>query len=214
MQRVRPPLHRDAVVHAVDRVVRRGLERRQEVLPARDQVDVDRLDVVRVDQAQARVARGRDEVVLAASSAAVRVHEREHLLRGAGVLAVDDAARLLLERLARSSGRCSAGHSITLSGPSPLPIFVGGPLPGSLTVAAGTANAAAIAATTTDGTKTCSSCESSSRALLLDLIRVLRPPREADPLALAPRAPPARTSRGSAGRRRARRRRRGRRRSA
>src|SRR5439155_19102513 len=35
---------------------------------------------------------------LAAATAAVRMHEREHLLRGARVLAVDDAARLLLER--------------------------------------------------------------------------------------------------------------------
>ena len=98
-ERVRSPLHRDAVVLAVDRVVRRRLERRQEVLPARDLVDVDRLDVARVDEAKARVARGRDEVVLAASAAPVRVHEREHLVRRAGVLAVDGAARLLLERL-------------------------------------------------------------------------------------------------------------------
>ena len=98
-QGVRPPLDGDAVVDAVHRVVRRGLELRQELLPARDQIDVDRLDVMRVDQPQARVARSRDEVVLAASAAAVRVHEREHLLRGAGVLAVDDAAGLVLELL-------------------------------------------------------------------------------------------------------------------
>ena len=98
-QGVRAPLHRDAVVDALDRVVRGRLEGRQEVLPRRDQVDVDGLDVAAVDQPQTRVAGRRDEVVLATASAAAGAHQRHHLVRAARVLAVDDAAGLLLERL-------------------------------------------------------------------------------------------------------------------
>ena len=81
---------------AVDRVVRRALERRDEVLAVGDPRRVDRLDVLAVDQPQARVAGRRDHVVLAA---AARTHQRHHLVGRAGVLRVHLAARLLLERL-------------------------------------------------------------------------------------------------------------------
>ena len=84
---------------ALHGVVRRGPEVREEVLPARDELDVHRLDIAAVDQAKARVARRGDEVVLAAATATAAAHQRDHLVRGAGILPVDDAARLLLERL-------------------------------------------------------------------------------------------------------------------
>ena len=98
-QNVRAPLEGDAVVDAVDGVVRRRLEDRDEVLPARDQVDVHRPDVAAFDQPQARVARGGDEIPLAAAPTAAGAHERDHLVRRAGVLAMDLAAALLLELL-------------------------------------------------------------------------------------------------------------------
>ena len=60
-------------------------------LPARDQVDVDRLHLLAGDQAQRRVARGGDEVE------AALVHQRDHLVGGGGRLDVDLAAGLLLE---------------------------------------------------------------------------------------------------------------------
>src|SRR5207244_4002072 len=96
-QDVRAPLERDAVVLAVDRVVRRRLEDRDEVVPTRDQADVDRFDVATSDQAQARIPGGRDEIPLATAATATRAHQGNHLVRGAGVLAVNLAARLLLE---------------------------------------------------------------------------------------------------------------------
>ncbi len=95
-QVVRPELQRDPVVDAVDRVEPRALQEGAELLPGRDQLDVDRLDRTAVDQAQVGVAGGGHEVVLAATAVC---HERDHLARGAGVLRVDGAARLLLERL-------------------------------------------------------------------------------------------------------------------
>ncbi len=98
-ERVRPPLEGDAVVDALDRVVGRALERRQEVLPARDQLHVHRHHVAAEDEPQARVSGGRDEVVLAAAPAAARAHERDHLVGRRGVLALDLAAGLALERL-------------------------------------------------------------------------------------------------------------------
>ena len=67
-----------------------------EVLEVRDLRRVDRLDVLAVDQPQARVARGRDHVVLVAAAGA---HQRHHLVGRARVLRVDLAAALLLERL-------------------------------------------------------------------------------------------------------------------
>src|SRR5204863_439791 len=84
------------VVLAVDRVVRGRLELWDEVLPTRDQVDVHGLDDVTADEPQRRVAGGGNHVVLAAAALA---HQRDHLVRGAGELAVHLAARLLLERL-------------------------------------------------------------------------------------------------------------------
>ena len=63
-ERVRPPLQRDPVVHALDRVVGGRLQLRDEVLPVRDQLDVHGLDVLAVDQAQRGVARCGYAVVL------------------------------------------------------------------------------------------------------------------------------------------------------
>src|SRR5437868_3246602 len=55
---------------------------------------IPRLDVAAPDQPEACVARRRDEVVLAAAAAAARPHQRDHVVRGAGVLAVDLASGL------------------------------------------------------------------------------------------------------------------------
>ena len=95
-EHVRPPFVGEAVVHAVDRVVRRRLQLGDEVGEVRNQLHVDRLHVAAVDEAQARVAGGRHEVVLRAAALA---HQRHHLVRRAGVLAVHLAAGLGFERL-------------------------------------------------------------------------------------------------------------------
>ena len=80
---------------ASDRVVRGRLERLEEVLVGWDQLDVDLGDRARVDQPEARVAGGRDHVVLA--TAAGR-HQVEHVVRATRVLRGHLASRLLLER--------------------------------------------------------------------------------------------------------------------
>ena len=103
-QRVRAPLQRDPVVLALHRVVRRALEALEELLEARHLRRVHRRDVAAVDQPEARVARGRDHVVLAAAAGA---HQRDHLVRRAGVLRIDLAAGRLLERLHPRRGRGS-----------------------------------------------------------------------------------------------------------
>ena len=79
---------------AVDRVVRRRLERAEEVLPVGDLRDVDRRDELRRDQAVGGVAGRRDDVV-----AAARAHRGDHLVRAAGVLERRLAAGLRLVAL-------------------------------------------------------------------------------------------------------------------
>src|SRR5262249_19697329 len=95
-QRVGAPLERDAVVHAIDRVERRILEIRLEVLPVGDQVDVHGLDVAPVDQAQVRVTGSRDHVPLPAAAV---LHQADHLVRRSSGVLVDLAAGRLGERV-------------------------------------------------------------------------------------------------------------------
>ena len=95
-QHVRAELVGDAVVLAADGVERRRLQERVEVLPRRDQADVDRPDVAAVDQPQVRVAGCGHQVVLAAAAVG---HQRHHLAGRAGVLHADLAAGRLLVRL-------------------------------------------------------------------------------------------------------------------
>ena len=83
---------RDAVRLAVDGVVRLQLEVLVHVGVVRDQVDVDRRDLAAGDEAERRVAGGRDAVVLAA------LHELHHLVGRVAELGVDRAAGGLLER--------------------------------------------------------------------------------------------------------------------
>ena len=87
------PLVGHAVVDAVDRVVRRRLQRRGDVLEVGDQVGVDRHHVAAGDQPVGGVAGRRHAVVLA------RAHQLHHLVRGLAVLDLDLAPGLLLERL-------------------------------------------------------------------------------------------------------------------
>jgi hypothetical protein len=51
-------LQGNPIVHAVDRVEVWALEERAQLLPGRDKVDVDRLDIAAVDEAEVRVPRG------------------------------------------------------------------------------------------------------------------------------------------------------------
>src|SRR6185295_928473 len=89
-----PPLPRQPVVLAVDVVVRALDELRRELLPVGDLARVDRLHEAARDEAVGGIARGRHEVV-----ARVLLHEVVHLVRAAGLLLLDRAPRLLLERL-------------------------------------------------------------------------------------------------------------------
>jgi len=68
---------------AVDGVPRRVLEPRVDILPVRNEIGVDLLDGLAGDQAEARVARGGDQIEAAA------VHQCHHLVGGAGNLDVD-----------------------------------------------------------------------------------------------------------------------------
>ena len=79
-QHVRAELDRDPVVLPSTVLCARRLERLEEVLVGRDQVDVHLGDRAGIDQAQARVARGRDDVVLAAAAGG---HQVEHVVRAA-----------------------------------------------------------------------------------------------------------------------------------
>ena len=90
-QEVSPTAVRDPVVGPVERVVRLVLEVVENRLVVRHQVGVDRGDVTTVDELRCRVARRRDAVPLAGA------HQVDHLVRGAGLLQLDLAARLLLE---------------------------------------------------------------------------------------------------------------------
>ena len=90
-QHIPAPLVRHAVVGVVLVVPRRLLQPGIDVLVARDQVDVDRLHLLAADQPRRGVARGGDQVE------AALVHQRHHLVAGAGGLDVDLAAGLLLE---------------------------------------------------------------------------------------------------------------------
>ena len=76
---------------AVDEVPRGFLEALVDVRVARYASDVDWLHRAAADQAQRRVAGGRDEVVTALR------HQRDHLVGRAGRLDVDLAARVFLE---------------------------------------------------------------------------------------------------------------------
>ena len=76
---------------AVDGVPRCVLQSLVDGLPAGNEVDVDRLNLLAGDQAERRIAGGGDEIE------AALVHERDHLVGGSGRLDVDLAARLLLE---------------------------------------------------------------------------------------------------------------------
>jgi hypothetical protein len=78
-------------VLAPDGVPGRILEPLVDRRPARDLGGVDLLDALAGHEAEAGVARGGDEVETAL------VHQRDHLVRCAGSLDVDLAARLLLE---------------------------------------------------------------------------------------------------------------------
>ena len=78
-------------MHAIDSVPGRVLQAIVDGLPAWDQVDIDRLNLLAGDQAERRVARGGDEIE------AALIHERDHLVGCGGRLDVDLAARLLLE---------------------------------------------------------------------------------------------------------------------
>ena len=78
-------------MHAIDRMPGGILEPIVDRLPARDQVDIDRLDLLAGDQAERRIARGGDQIEPAL------VHQRHHLVGGCRRLDVDLAARLLLE---------------------------------------------------------------------------------------------------------------------
>ncbi len=90
-EHVRSPLEGNAVMHAIDGVPGRILEPIVDRLPARDQVDIDGLDLLAGDQAERRIARGGDQIEPAL------VHQRHHLVGGCRRLDVDLAARLLLE---------------------------------------------------------------------------------------------------------------------
>ena len=90
-QEVRPTAVRDAVVGAVERVVRLVLQVVEDGLVVGDQIRVDRGHVAALEEPRGRVARGRDAVVLAGP------HQLHHLVRRAGHLDLDVAAGLLLE---------------------------------------------------------------------------------------------------------------------
>ena len=82
----------NAVMHPFICVVRLVLERGVDVLVVGDQIHIHRRHVAADHEAQRGVARRRHAIVLAG------LHERDHLVRGAGDLGVRDAAGLLLER--------------------------------------------------------------------------------------------------------------------
>ena len=92
-QQVRAASVRDAVGHAVDRVVGLVLERLEDVRIALEQAQVDRLDEPAADEPQARVTRRRHDVELLR----VRREQGVRLVRRAEDLWVDLAARLGLE---------------------------------------------------------------------------------------------------------------------
>ena len=85
------PLIGDAVVNAVDCVPRCILEPLVDAAPAWDQVGIDGLNLPARNQAQRRIARGRDKVESALS------HQRDHRVRRRRGLNIDLAARFLLE---------------------------------------------------------------------------------------------------------------------
>ena len=82
---------RDAVVLAVDRVVLRRLQRRNDVLEVRNKADVHLGHVPMCDQPVGRIAAGRDAVPL---SAATLTHQRHDLVGRVGEFDVDLAAGL------------------------------------------------------------------------------------------------------------------------
>ncbi len=85
---------RDAVVDAVEGVVRLVLEVCEDRLVVGDQVGVDRGDEAGGDEPGGGVAGSRDAVVLPG------FHQLDHFVGGAGFLVVDLAAGLLFERFA------------------------------------------------------------------------------------------------------------------
>src|SRR6202043_3125326 len=93
-QHVRPVHVGHTVVMTVDRVVRRRLQRLNDVFEVGDQVDVDLGDVVVGDQPVGRVAAGRDAVPL---RAAALTHQGHHLIGRVGEFDIDHAAGRLLE---------------------------------------------------------------------------------------------------------------------
>ena len=207
---------------AVDRVVRRRLEDRDEVVPARDQADVDRLHVATPDQPQTCIPGRRDEIPLPTAATAAGSHQRDHLVRGAGILAVDLAAGLLLELLRKLGVRVvrpldQVERAFALSDR--------GRTAGGRRAARRLAAAPAATSGSRGGQRSGQQPEGRPRQVALANSTHASPPVGVSSRSRAPgaipgapgarvrRGPRSRTSRGSGERRRARLRRRGRRRS-
>ena len=90
-EHVGTPLVGNAVVRAVDRVPRSILQTLVDVLPGRNEVDVDRLYALAGDEPERCIARRGDEIE------AAFVHQGDHFVRRSGRLDVDLAAGRLLE---------------------------------------------------------------------------------------------------------------------